>query len=78
VAKVDAVMTLQQACRTHGQGNYSLGEPFLQTAQAVVNVGQVAFLDEGGSQWISYVIPLGDYESDDNCQNLSCEKTDMT
>jgi hypothetical protein len=71
VVTVDAVMTLQHACETQGQGNYSLGESFLQTAQAEVEVAKVAFLDEGGEQRVPYEIELDEWESDDNCQNTS-------
>jgi hypothetical protein len=72
VVTVDFVMTLQQACETDGQGNYSLGEPFLQTSQVVtVPIGEVTFLGEGGSQKVPIELDMDQFEDPEYCINTS-------
>jgi hypothetical protein len=68
VIRLNLDLTLQLACRTNGQGNFSIGNPFAQTIQTD------AFTENGvtvgpGTTVVSVEVLLDPFASPENCQN---------
>ena len=68
VVSIYAMLTMEQACETAGQGNYSIGNAFTQEIELVIPLIE-GYPSDGGRAIVPVNIPLDGYSSINNCIN---------